>query len=76
MRDTNNRISMKDPRQFKMFTDAMNTLRENKLELSDYDAKLFQDLDDALDMFGNSIAVTRKQFNHIRQVAWDFERGA
>lgn len=74
--DRNNRINLKDRLQFKMFTDAMNVLRDNKLSLRDYDAKLFQDLEDGLDMFGNDLKPTVKQFNHIRMVAFDIESGA
>lgn len=71
-----NRISLKDNLQFKMYFEAMKVLRDNLLSLTDYDRRLFQDLEDAHDMFGRSMTVTVKQMNHIKQVAWDFERGA
>jgi len=70
------RISLKSDLQFKHFTQAMNVLRENKLQLTAYDRKFFQDLDDGLDMFGRDLHVTTKQFNHLRMVAWDLESGA
>lgn len=76
MSKNNERISLKSSLNYQWFTQAMNTLRENRLHLSEYDSRLFQDLDDGLDMFGNNLSVTRKQFNHIRQVAFDFEKGS
>lgn len=72
----NERISLKADLNYKWFTEAMNTLRENQLQLTEYDAKLFRDLEDGLDMFGRDLKPTRKQFNHIRQVAFDFAKGA
>lgn len=75
--DVNNeRISLKADLNHKWFKEAMDTLRENQLQLSEYDSKLFRDLDDGYDMFGRDLKVTRKQFNHIRQVAFDFAKGA
>lgn len=71
----NGRISLKSPLQFKMFKEAMDVLSENKLNLTDYDRRLFQDLEDGLDMFGNDLSLTVKQFNHIRGVAFDFQKG-
>lgn len=72
----NERISLKSSLNYRSFTRAMDTLRENQFQLSEYDSKLFRDLDDGLDMFGNDLRPTRKQFNHIKTVAFDFEKGA
>lgn len=71
----NERISLKADLNYQWFTQAMNILRENQLQLTEFDARLFRDLDDGLDMFGRSLTLTRKQFNHIRQVAFDFAKG-
>ena len=73
--ETNNRISMKADLNYKWFKEAMDTLRKNKMNLTEFDARVFRDLDDAHTMFGRDITVTRKQFNHIRQVAFEFEKG-
>lgn len=58
----------------KQFLAAMSTLRDNKLSLSDYDRKLFSDLDDGYNFAGSDLGVTVKQFNHIRQVAMELEQ--
>lgn len=76
MRDNPGRIDLTADLNYRAFTNAMNTLRENLLSLSDYDARLFRDLEDAHDMFGRALKPTIKQFNHIKIVAADFESGA
>ena len=63
------RISLKDRLQRKWFTQALSVLSANRNQLSEYDRELWRKLQDGWDMFKESMTVTRKQFNHIRQVA-------
>ncbi len=72
----NERIKLSDKFQRTMFETAMAVLEENKLELTEYDSKLFRDLADGYAMAGPDMTITRKQMNHIKTVAFDFERGA
>lgn len=72
----NERIQLSDRLQRKWFEEAMEILREHQLQLTEYDSKLFHDLDEGYSIGGRNFTVTRKQFNHIRQVAFDFAKGA
>ena len=69
------RISLKDRLQRKWFLAALDTLSANRNQLSDYDRELWRKLQDGWDMFKESMTVTRKQFNHIRQVAMELDKG-
>lgn len=69
-------INLKHDLQYKKFVNAMNSLRENKLYLTDYDRRLFENLESAHDLLGRGMHLTVKQLNHIEQVAFDFEKGA
>ena len=69
-------IDLKHDFQYKKFVNAMNSLRENKLYLTDYDRRLFENLESAHDLLGRRMHLTVKQLNHIEQVAFDFEKGA
>lgn len=71
----NGRISLTDNLQHKWFTDAMKVLDDNKLRLSEYDAGLFEDLRAAYQLAGRDLTITRRQMNHIKSVAFDFEKG-
>lgn len=72
----NNRISLNVDMQHKWFKESMDVLRANKLNLTDYDARLFQGLEDGYSVAGRSMTMSRKQMEHIKQVAYDFERGS
>lgn len=69
-------IELGDSFQRRKFERAMKTLRDNYKSLTDYDRNMFNDLESAYELVGHALTVTRKQLNHIEQVAWDFERGA
>lgn len=68
-------IPLHDKFQRKQFESAMKVLRDNKNSLSDYDRRLFNDLDSAYEMLGQAMSLTVKQLNHIKQVAFDIEKG-
>ena len=68
------RISLRDRLQRKWFIEALDKLSANRNQLSDYDRELWQKLSDGWDMFKESMTVTRKQFNHIRQVASELDK--
>lgn len=63
------RISLTDNLQFSWFVKAMNTLNHNQRVLSKYDRDLYRKLRDGYDLVGRSMTITRKQMNHIKQVA-------
>lgn len=69
-------IPLSDSFQRKQFESAMKVLRDNYKSLKDYDRKLFNDLEAGYEMVGHAMPITRKQMNHIKTVAFDFERGA
>lgn len=71
----NERISLQDNLQLKWFEKAMETMMKNKNQLSDYDRGLWQDLHDGYVLAGRELTVTRKQMNHIKQVAAEIESG-
>lgn len=68
-------IPLHDKFQREQFERAMKTLRENKDSLRDYDRRLFNDLDSAYEMLGLGMSLTVKQLNHIKQVAFEIEKG-
>lgn len=72
----NGRIKLTDRLQRKWFEDAMATLRVNYDRLSDFDRRLYNDLEQAYQMVGTAMTITRKQMNHIKQSAFEYERGA
>lgn len=72
---TEGRISLKDNFQFGLFVKAMNKLNRNKCILFQYDKDLYRKLRDGYDLVGRSMTITRKQMNHIRQVADEIEIG-
>lgn len=72
----NARISLADNLQHKWFTEAMDTLDKNRLSLSDYDRNLHATLAETYRIFGRKAFVSRKQMEYIKQVAFDFEKGA
>ena len=67
------RISLADGLQRKWFLEAMTVLTNNRHHLNRYDHDLWQKLSDGWSMVGDSMSLTRKQFNHIRQVAMELE---
>lgn len=69
------RITLTDRFQFQLFVKAMNVLNRNKRHLSKYDKDLYRKLRDGYDLVGQSMSITRKQMNHIRQVALELENG-
>lgn len=69
------RISLADRLQHQWFLAAMRTLTQNKNQLNKYDRELWQKLSDGYDLVGQSMSVTRKQMNHIKQVAMEIEKG-
>lgn len=69
------RIPLWDNLQFSWFDKAMTTLKRNESQLSVYDRKLFLDLSDGFALAGRDMSVTRKQMNHIKQVAAEIESG-
>lgn len=69
------RIPLTDNLQFSWFDAAMKTLKKNETELNPYDLRLFLALEDGFDFAGREMSVTRKQMNHIKQVAAELERG-
>lgn len=69
-------IPLSDGFQRKQFEQAMKTLRDNYKSLTDYDRRLLNDLESGYQLVGTEMTVTVKQLNHIKQVAFDFERGA
>jgi hypothetical protein len=72
----NGRISLRDKLQFQWYSNAMATLRQNYDHLSDFDRRLFNDLDSAFDLVGRDMTITRKQMNHIKTSAASYEMGA
>lgn len=72
----NARISLRDNLQHKWFTQVMDTLDSNKMRLSDYDRNLHATLTESYRLFGRGAFITRKQMEYIKQVAFDFEKGA
>lgn len=69
------RITLTDRLQRKWFVDAMNVMNHNKRHLSQYDKDIYRKLRDGYDLVGKSMSITRKQMNHIRQVAMEIEQG-
>lgn len=69
------RITLTDKLQRTWFIHAMNVLNRNKKDLSQYDRDLYRKLRDGYDLVGQSMSITRKQMNHIRQVAMELEAG-
>lgn len=69
-------ISLSDGFQKRKFERAMKTLRENYRSLTDYDRRLFNNLESAYELVGEAMHLTVKQLNHIEQVAFDLEKGA
>lgn len=70
----NERISLADRLQHKWFLEAMEKLNQHRDNLSEYDSELFQKLSDGYNLVGTSMTITRKQFNHIRQLAMELEK--
>jgi transcriptional antiterminator len=70
----NSRITLTDRLQRNWFITAMNTLNRNKRRLSKYDGDLYRKLRDGYDLVGESMSITRKQMNHIKQVAMELEQ--
>lgn len=70
----NDRITLTDRLQRQWFIKAMNKLNQNKRQLSQYDRDLYRKLRDGYDLVGQSMSITRKQMNHIRQVAMELEQ--
>lgn len=68
-------ITLESNIQHNMFVKAMATLRDNRRTLSKYDFDLLFKLTDAYDLLGRDMGLTRKQLEHIKQVAYDLERG-
>lgn len=71
----NERIRLTDRLQRRWFIEAMNVLNRNQRHLSQYDRDLYRKLRDGWDLVKDSMTVTRKQMNHIRQVAAELEAG-
>ena len=69
------RIPLSDNLQFSWFNQAMETLDKHRDILTPYDRSLFQDLLDGFNLAGREMGVTRKQMNHIKQVAAEIETG-
>lgn len=67
------RISLADRLQNKWFLSAMDTMNHHKDSLSKYDRELFQKLSDGYNLVKDSMTITRKQMNHIKQVAMELE---
>lgn len=74
--DRNRRMSLRDRLNYKLFKQALSTVREHRFNLTEYDSQFFQKLEDAHDAFGNEMQVTVKQFNYLRQLAFELEKGA
>jgi len=70
------RIKLNNRLNKQMFENAMATLRENHRSLTDFDRKLFNDLESGYLMAGDSMTISVKQMNHIKTTAWEFEQGA
>jgi uncharacterized protein (UPF0335 family) len=69
------RITLTDRLQRRWFIEAMNKMNQNKQHLSQYDRDLYRKLRDGYDLVKESLSITRKQMNHIRQVAAELEQG-
>lgn len=69
------RITLTDRLQRQWFIKAMNVMNRNKRNLSKYDLDLYRKLRDGYDLVGESMSITRKQMNHIKQVAMELESG-
>jgi transcriptional antiterminator len=69
------RVSLADRLQRNWFINAMNTMNRNKARLSEYDLGLYRKLRDGYDLVGESLTITRKQMEHIKQVAMELEIG-
>jgi hypothetical protein len=69
------RVSLADGMQRRWFINAMNTMNRNKARLSEYDHGLYRKLRDGYDLVGESLTITRKQMEHIKQVAMELEIG-
>jgi transcriptional antiterminator len=69
------RITLTDRLQRRWFIEAMNKMNRNKSQLSKYDLDLYRKLRDGYDLVGQSMSITRKQMNHIRQVAMELDQG-
>ena len=72
----NRRIDLKHRLNRESFLRIMQTLAEHKLLLTEYDSRLFRKLQDAWDTVGSDMTLTVKQYNHIKLVAFDLEKGA
>lgn len=70
------RIGLADRLIRNWFLHAMDVLNHYKDSLNDYDKELFQKLSDGYNMVGDSMSITRKQLNHIKQVAAELEAGS
>lgn len=69
-------MTLADARNRQMFEDALKSVQENRLSLKEYDANLLQNLEEGYRLAGIKMRITVKQFNYLRQLAWDFEKGA
>lgn len=72
----NGRIKLTDRLQRKWFEEAMQVLRDNYDHLSEYDRRIYNDLNSAYDMVGSELTITRKQMNHIKTSAASYITGA
>lgn len=69
-------MTLANQRNRQMFEDALKSVQENRLSLREYDANLLQNLEEGYRLAGTKMRITVKQFNYLRQLAWDFEKGA
>lgn len=74
MRD-DHRVSLTDNLQRSWFIKAMNNMNRNKRQLSKYDLDLYRKLRDGYDLVGESMTITRRQMEHIKQVSRELENG-
>lgn len=73
---TDKRIPLTDNFQFGMFKSAMDTLNQNKSQLSAYDLDIYRKLREGYDFAGRDLTITVKQMNHIKTVAADIVAGS
>jgi transcriptional antiterminator len=69
------RLTLSDRLIFKWFDSAMQTLSDNQRHLNAYDLELYTKLADGFKLVGREMSLTRKQMNHIKQVAAELQEG-
>lgn len=65
------RVSLSDAVNKQMWESALQACVNNKRFLSEAEEKFVNDMESAYQMAGDMMSPTVKQFNWLRQIAWD-----